>query len=125
MRQTAFVFSLSCAVVVHAAAPALMPMPAKMDLAEGALPIDASFGVTADTDPRLAPAVKRFLARVARQTGIFLAPSGSAATLAIDCVPCTALPVLGQDESYRLDVTPSGANLKAATVAGALHGLET
>ena len=125
MRQTAFVFPLFCAVVVHAAAPALMPLPAKVDLAEGALPIDSSFGVAADTDARLAPAVKRFLARVARQTGIFPAPSGSAATLAIACAPCTALPALGQDESYQLDVTPSGANLQAATVAGALHGMET
>jgi hexosaminidase len=125
MRQAAFVFSLFCAEVVRAAAPALMPMPAKMELAEGALPIDASFGVTAGIGSRLAPAVKRFLARVARQTGIVLAPAGSAATLAIVCAPCTASPVLGEDESYQLDVTPSGANLKAATVAGALHGMET
>ena len=34
-------------------------------------------------------------------------------------------PSLGEDESYQLDVAPDGARLKAATVAGALHGLET
>jgi hexosaminidase len=126
MRRTTFLSALLCAAaVVHAAPPALMPMPAKVDLAAGKLPIDATFGVASDTDARLAPAVKRFLARVARQTGIFPAPSGTAATLHIACAPCTARPVLGEDESYQLDVTPSGANLKAATVSGALHGMET
>ena len=116
---------LGAAGMAHAAAPALMPMPAKMDLAAGALPIDATFGVAADIDARLAPAVKRFLARVALQTGIFPSPAGAASTLRIACAPCTASPVLGEDESYQLDVTPSGANLKASSVSGALHGLET
>jgi hexosaminidase len=116
---------LGAAGMAHAAAPALMPMPAKMDLAAGALPIDATFGVAADTNARLAPAVKRFLARVALQTGIFPSPAGAASTLRIACAPCTASPVLGEDESYQLDVTPSGANLKASSVSGALHGLET
>ena len=126
MRRTVFLSALFCAAVaVHAAPPALMPMPARVDLAAGKLPIDATFGVGSDTNARLAPAVERFLARVARQTGIFPAPAGSAATLQIVCTPCTASPVLGEDESYQLDVTPSGANLKAATVSGALHGMET
>src|SRR5580704_1245745 len=118
MRRTAFLFSVFCAAQVgHAAAPALMPMPAKMDLAAGALPIDATFGVAPDANARLAPAVKRFLTRVWRQTAIFPAPSGSAATLAIACAPCTASPVLSEDESYNLDITPSSASLKSATVA--------
>jgi hexosaminidase len=34
-------------------------------------------------------------------------------------------PTLGEDESYTLDVTPTGATLKSPAVAGALHGLET
>ena len=126
MRRTAFVFSLfSAALVVHAATPALMPMPAKVVTADGALPIDATFGVARGANARLAPAVKRFLARVWQQTGIFPSPSGSATTFAIDCAPCTASPVLGEDESYTLDVAPAGATLKSATVSGALHGLET
>jgi hexosaminidase len=124
MRRTAFLFALSCAVVAHAAMPALMPMPAKVELTAGYLPIDSSFGVAADS-VRLAPAVNRFLARVFRQTGIFPAPAGSAATLRIGCEPCTASPVLSEDESYQLEVAPGGATLKAATMAGALHGLET
>src|SRR5580704_19655143 len=101
MRRAAFFFPLLFAVhVLRAAGPALMPMPAKMDLAAGALPIDATFGVAPDGDARLAPAVKRFLARIWKQTGIFPSPTGPAATLAIACAPCTVSPVLGQDESY-------------------------
>lgn len=54
-----------------------MPMPAKMELANGSLPIDANFGAAAQTDAVLA--VNRFCARVWRQTGIF--PSRSAQAL--------------------------------------------
>ena len=100
-------------------------MPARMDPVEGALPIGATFGVAAQTDARLAPAVNRFLARIWRQTGIIPSPAGSTPTLAIACAPCTASAVLGEDESYTLDVAPSGASLKSATLSGALHGLET
>ncbi len=41
------------------------------------------------------------------------------------CAPCTATPTLGEDEAYQLDITRTGATLKAATVTGVLHGLET
>ena len=126
MRRTAFLFYPICAALVgYAAAPALMPLPAKMDFKAGGLPLDATFGVAPGAHAYLALAVKRFLARVWQQTGIFPAPSGLASTLAIACAPCTPAPTLGEDESYALDVTPTGATLKSATVSGALHGLET
>ena len=102
-----------------------MPMPAKIEISPGRLAIDATFGVAGDGGGRLAEAVRRFRTRVARQTGVSPVPSGAAATLRIACEPCTPSPVLGEDESYQLTVTPTGASLKAATVAGALHGLET
>ncbi|HEX3744822.1 MAG TPA: family 20 glycosylhydrolase [Bryobacteraceae bacterium] len=126
MHRTAFLFSFVCvAMVVRAATPALMPMPAKVVLADGALAIDASFGVSPGVNPAMMPAVNRFLMRLWRQTGIFPAPSGPAATLTIACTPCSATPTLGEDESYTLDVTPAGASLKSITMSGALHGLET
>jgi len=100
-------------------------MPAKIDFADGSLAIDATFGVAPGANSALEPAVQRFLARVWRQTGIFPAPSGPAATLTIACAPCAVPLALGIDEGYQLDVTPSGAALKSATAAGALHGLET
>jgi hexosaminidase len=116
---------LAAAGLAQTAAPALMPMPAKVEMGAGKLAIDANFGVTRDAGQSLAPALGRFLDRVSRQTGIFLAPPGPAATLRIACAPCTAPSVLGEDESYRLDVTPTGASVQAATMSGALHGLET
>src|ERR1022692_4820487 len=126
------------APVAHAADPALMPMPAKMTTSAGKLAIDGSFGVAVLAGnqieitgpgvsvPRLNRVVEHFLARVARQTGIFFAPGPKTATLRIECSPCTVTaPTLEEDESYYLDVSPSGANIHAATPEGILHGLET
>ena len=123
----------------HAAAaqsPSLMPLPVKVETAPGRLAIDGSFSVaaTGSTDLRLESALNRFVARVSRQTGIPMLtarpPDASRATLRVECAgvpsgPGTEDPSLGEDESYQLDVAPDGARLKAATVAGALHGLET
>ena len=121
-------FLLLCVLVASAqAAPALMPWPARMESASGGLAIDSHFGVqsTGSAEPRLNAAITRFAARLSRQTGIpFTPPAG--ATLKIDCAAARdAGPVLGEDESYTLDVTSQGATLKSATVDGALHGLET
>ena len=113
-----------------------MPLPVKVETAPGKLAIDGSFSVAATgyTDLRLESALNRFAARVSRQTGIpMLAarPSDAGrATLRVECAgvpsgPGAEYPSLGEDESYQLDVAPDGARLKAATVAGALHGLET
>src|ERR1039458_3414965 len=79
----------AAAPVVHAATPALMPMPVKVETAAGKLVIDGTFGVTgiAGEVPRLNRVVEHFLARVARQTGIFFAPGAKAATLQVECAP--------------------------------------
>ena len=121
-------FLLVCmlAVSMHAA-PSLMPLPAQMDLNSGALTIDGTFGATATgaRDTRLDAAMRRLSDRLSRQTGIpFLGPA--VATLKVDCAARGAdYPTLGEDESYTLDVTPQGATIKAATVDGALRGIET
>jgi hexosaminidase len=114
-----------------AAAPALMPLPVKVDPLPGRLAIDGSFSVaaTGSTDLRLESALDRFVARISRQTGIPMLAArpadASRATLRVECGPGAADPSLGEDESYQLDVAPDGARLQAATVAGALHGLAT
>jgi hexosaminidase len=115
-----------------AAVPALMPLPVKVETASGRLAIDGSFSVAAAgySDLRLESALNRFAARISRQTGISMLaarpPNASRATLNVECAGRGAAdPSLGEDESYRLDVAPDGARLKAPTVAGALHGLET
>lgn len=121
-------FVLLCALAASVqAAPALMPLPVKMDAGSGKLAIDGGFTVKATgyTDARLDGAMRRFSARLSRQTGlVFLSPAG--ATLNVNCTARgSEYPTLGEDESYTLDITAGGATLKAATVDGAIHGLET
>jgi hexosaminidase len=128
------VASLAGAASLFAAAaetPALMPMPLKMETGAGALGIDQRFTVSASlTDPRLDAALSRLVARLSRQTGLAIPrakpAAGARATLRVECVARGALyPTLGEDESYRLAIAPTGAVLKAAIVDGALRGLET
>ena len=90
--------------------------------------IDNTFQMTINgaSDPRLQSAVERATARLSRQTGIpFIGPRGSVA-LRVECASKGPdMPTLGEDESYTLDVAPNGATVKAPTVAGAMHGIET
>jgi hexosaminidase len=114
-----------------AAAPALMPLPVKVQPASGKLAIDANFVVESvgGANARLAPAVRSFLARVSRQTGVLYAPvpppAADAHRLAIDCAGGPEYPTLGEDESYTLDVSATEARIHAATAEGAIHGLAT
>ncbi len=128
--------SLSPKLVVVAAAvvgarAAVMPMPVKMEAEAGRFLIDANFVVetVGGANARLAPAVKSFLARVSRQTGVVYAPvpppAADARRLVIDCAGGPEYPALGEDESYVLDVGDTGARIKAATGEGAMHGLAT
>jgi hexosaminidase len=114
----------------------LMPIPANVQMGSGSLKIDAGFTValSGHTDARLFSAVQRFLDRLARQTGLLIGgnsnPEDIAATRRVTLevhVDHDSKPVqeLGEDESYVLEVTASGANLTAPTDLGALHGLQT
>ena len=105
-----------------------MPLPAKIDYGSGALSIGASFTVTFSgcADARIAAAAGRLVTRLSRQTGLPMTGIGGSPTLTIECTGRSAdYPALGDDESYRLDVTPSGARITAPAVWGALHGIET
>jgi hexosaminidase len=105
----------------------LMPMPSRLSLSSGKLTIDATFQVliTGHTDRHLQDAVIRFVARLSRQTGIPIT-GGSRPVLKVECRAASpAWPVLGEDESYKLEIASTGALLSAPTVTGALRGLET
>ncbi len=107
---------------------ALMPAPWKVDAAPGKLVIDSGFSVaaTAYSDARLNSAMSRMVSRVSRQTGIPMREGSSKPELLIECREGgTQFPSLGEDESYRLDVSPDNARISAITVVGALRGLET
>jgi hexosaminidase len=116
---------------VFAAGPALMPLPVTVQPASGKLVVNANFVVETmgGADARLAPAVKAFLTRVSRQTGVMYAPlppaPADAQTLTIDCAGGPEYPTLGEDESYILDVSGAKAGIKAATAEGAIHALAT
>ena len=124
------------------AAPAMplsdvMPVPAAMQFATGRLAVTPTFGVAIHgyDDARLRAGMARMLRRAEERTGLTwprtaagdyaLAPE-SGTSLLIECGGGgSAVPVLGEDESYTLDVTPAQTVLRAPTVLGALHGFET
>jgi hexosaminidase len=111
-------------------------------------------GVAGYSDSRLEGAIKRMANRIARQTGILQiadgvkpvgfedssatssrqragrkaggSPEGLAPRLVVECRERgNEFPTLGEDESYRLDVSATGGRLEAHTVTGTLRGLET
>jgi len=126
-----FLLAAGATPALLAAEPALMPLPAKVQVTSGKLAINANFVVetVGGANARLAPAVRTFLARVSRQTGLLYAPVPPAAAdarrLVIECAGGPEYPTLGEDESYTLDVSDAEARIKAATAEGAIHGLAT
>jgi hexosaminidase len=107
----------------------LMPMPASVQPGSGSLPITPSFSVsvTGGHDPALEAGVQRLIVQLSRQAGIPFRPkTGEAATLTVHAEKgLEAVQKLGEDESYQLTITESGAQLTAPTTLGALHGLQT
>jgi hexosaminidase len=104
-----------------------MPQPASVNPGSGALRIDDRFTVafTGHTEPRLDRAADRFLLQLHRQTALLLAKPAHDATKATLVVhtdhASKEIQELGEDESYTLEITPSGAKLNAATPLGVLH----
>ena len=118
----------------------LMPMPSSVQQGSGEFTVDRTFSVslTGYTEPRLERAVQRFRRQLARQTGLVLQREGQsmkgaaakadspAASLVIHTGHASQpIQELGEDESYTLEVTGSGAKLTAETPLGTMHGLQT
>jgi hexosaminidase len=110
----------------------LMPQPSHLSPQEGRLTVSPSFAAVTDRyqDARLNAAMARTLTRIAMQTGILIPTSPSASSASGALVVTVdgsgqTIQSLDEDESYSLDVSASGAHLHAATVVGAMHGLET
>ena len=112
-------------------APNLIPVPASVKSGTGSLRVDSSFSValTGYTEPRLERGVERFLQQLWRQTAlpVNLKPAKSAqATLVIHTDHANKeIQEVGEDESYVLELTTTGAKLTAPTLLGTLHGLQT
>src|SRR5579859_4340161 len=100
----------------------LMPAPAHVEMGTGKLPVQQTFAVSVSgvRDPRIIAAVKRLLPRLEKLTGMPFTPAKDApAVLLIHCEHAGA-PVqkLGEDESYRLEVTATQARLTAPNPLG-------
>jgi hexosaminidase len=109
-----------------------MPMPANVQMGTGQLLIDPSFSVaiTGHTDVRLQRAVDRFLSHLRRLTGMLPldmkpADSPNATLLILSGTGGKDIEELGEDESYKLEISNSGAKVSAATTLGIMRGLET
>jgi len=108
----------------------VMPMPASVQLGSGQLPIDRSFSVsTSGThDEMVDRAVDRFKDQFTRRTAILLQkpvdPAHTTLTIHADH-GSQKVQKVGDDESYDLIVTESGAKLNAPNPLGILRGLET
>ncbi len=108
----------------------IMPLPAHALVGSGSLSIDGGIQVFLKgyTEPRLERARDRFLANLAGETGILPIPAqpGDHPALVITTTgPSASVQQLGEDESYHLAVSPTGAVLNAPNPLGVLHGLQT
>ncbi|HEX8723317.1 MAG TPA: family 20 glycosylhydrolase [Pyrinomonadaceae bacterium] len=110
----------------------LMPVPASVRFGAGRLAVDKTFTAAAagSVDARLRAGIERAVRRLEGRTVLELARGLAAdparATLLVEArAPGRAVPSVDEDESYTLEVTERQATLRAATVVGALRGLET
>jgi len=94
----------------------IMPLPAHAVLGEGEFPIDGNLGIALKgyKEPRLERAQQRFFDMLSRETGIPLwreailnAPNFIIQTAG----PSAAVQQLGEDESYRLEISTTGVQL--------------
>lgn len=128
-----FVFLLLSVVPAVSASSNLLPEPRSVEVRSGQMSLRDGFSVheSGGHDPRIDRAVARLYDRLALKLGFTVIEEPvvkDAPTLEISCGSCNSkeeYPRLGDDESYTLSVSPTGAVLQAPTAFGILHGLET
>ena len=116
----------------------LMPAPASQQMGSGRLPVTTGFLVSFATAPdtRLSGALARTLRAMEERSGLTFARTAtgeylpaadnSSAQLIIECAAGgEAIPQLGENESYSIEISPARAVLRTATGLGVLHGLAT
>jgi hexosaminidase len=110
--------------------PALMPVPAKLQMGTGRFLVNTNFKIELrGNETRVKHAVERFQASLAKITGIPLPTPDDRRTAANFIISWTAsgekVQRLGEEESYRLEITATGVRLDAPNPLGVLHGLQT
>jgi hexosaminidase len=109
----------------------LMPQPASLTTSSGGFVVTRQFSARAIAfnDARLDGAIGEAMRQLRLKTGLPLAEqvsngAGAQLTIAVQGAGETVQSV-DEDEAYSLNVTASGVRIEAATVVGAMHGLET
>ncbi|MBV8820437.1 MAG: family 20 glycosylhydrolase, partial [Acidobacteriaceae bacterium] len=129
--KCAALIAFGIAAVAQGQELGLMPMPKKIQMGEGLLPIDAGFSIETRgvEDARVTHAIERLQGRLSQATGIplnFANRSGKPAALVVESQHAgAAVQKLGEDESYTLEISPTQARLTAPNALGILRGLET
>src|SRR5947208_2803882 len=125
-------YSLAVFAEVQNAPLNLMPMPANIKIGVGQLVVDPSFSVAISgrKESRLQRTVEIFLDHLRRQTGMLpldmkISDSSTGALLIHADSRSKEVQELGEEESYRLEITSSGAKLNAPTTLGVMRGLQT
>lgn len=131
-------FSFSVSQETQPAQPArplhLMPWPLEVKASDGQMVVDPSFSVSLHgSDPRLKKTAEIFLEDLRRHTGALPLdfsvndrPEQGHPALSITSDHANKEVLeLGEDESYNLEVSPSGAALTAPTTLGVMRGLQT
>ena len=110
----------------------LLPEPARLTVNQGGLQWNSSFSASTPHfhNARLDAAIQRTLRELEGKTGTPLSKEvrteATGATLVIDVQGAgETIQSLDENESYSLTVTSSGVTLEAATVVGAMRGLQT
>jgi hexosaminidase len=120
---------------VSAGETGLMPLPSHFEAGTGSFTLQPGMHMAYAHfhNPRLESGVVRMMARLQFESGVPLphVPSQvagdlSSAGIVIDVAGAGgAVQSIDEDESYSLTVTPQLITLRAATVVGAFHGMET
>ncbi len=128
---------LSAAMIISAqdlqtARRNLMPVPANVSWKSGKLPVSKIFSVAVagKTDERLKDYISRVMRRLEGRTILELprdlSSDAANAQLLIETNSTgNAIPKLGDDESYNLEISEKQAKVTANNTVGAMRGLET
>ena len=125
----ATLFVLASARMQAAEPLPIMPLPSSVVEGQGEFLIDGKLNIAIDgfSEPRLIHARQRFFDTLFHETGIpFGLGTPAPATMHVQAAgPSAAIQKLGEDESYRLEITTAGIKLTAPNPLGIMHGLQT
>ncbi|MFH1525950.1 MAG: family 20 glycosylhydrolase [Bacteroidota bacterium] len=111
----------------------LMPYPQKIEIKEGKFRLtpDFTIAIKGSGNERIYKSASRTLRRIANRTGLFLLQDfitnndeTDTCDLIISCLKPGKV-ILGEDESYSLNINERKIYINASTDLGAMHGIET